>query len=380
MSFSMEVPDLNAIQNKVEEEVKPTSQEEIKLQELAEKNVSELLKVDLDSLSDKKVILKTIDDFGIKTMERSSKKNSLLSVSIQKLSASGNEGHLVADGLSRLQQEMKGLDPSGIDFTKKGLLGVIFNPLKSYFAKYQKADGVIANIIETIENGKEILKNDITTLEIEKSALRELTKQLSKEIKLASLMDANIENQIELAKARVEDEEKIKFISEEVLFPLRQKVLDMQTMIAVNNQGIIAMEMVIRNNKELIRGVDRARTVTMSALNTAVMVASATCNQKLVLNSIQALNTTTAEFIKSTSKMIQQQGIEIQKQSIEACIPADIIMEALNNVITAVEDYNTYKIQSLPVMKQVINKFGELSEVGEKVILRLEKGNSLGLT
>lgn len=138
--------------------------------------------------------------------------------------------------------------------------------------------------------------------------------------------------------------------------------------------------MVIRNNKELIRGVDRARTVTMSALNTAVMVASATCNQKLVLNSIQALNTTTAEFIKSTSKMIQQQGIEIQKQSIEACIPADIIMEALNNVITAVEDYNTYKIQSLPVMKQVINKFGELSEVGEKVILRLEKGNSLGLT
>lgn len=199
------------------------------------------MKVDLDSLSDKKVILKTIDDFGIKTMERSSKKNSLLSVSIQKLSASGNEGHLVADGLSRLQQEMKGLDPSGIDFTKKGLLGVIFNPLKSHFTKYQKADGVIANIIETIENGKEILKNDITTLEIEKSALRELTKQLSKEIKLASLMDANIENQIELAKARVEDEEKIKFISEEVLFPLRQKVLDMQTMIAVNNQGIIAM-------------------------------------------------------------------------------------------------------------------------------------------
>ena len=79
-------------------------------------------------------------------------------------------------------------------------------------------------------------------------------------------MDEQISAQIEQAKLDGIEEEKLKFVTEEILFPLRQRIMDMQQMVVVNHQGIVAMEVVKRNNKELIRGVDRARTVTVTAL------------------------------------------------------------------------------------------------------------------
>ena len=42
--------------------------------------------------------------------------------------------------------------------------------------------------------------------------------------------------------------------------------MDMQQMIVVNQQGIIAIEVIRRNNKELIRGVDRAKNVTIFSI------------------------------------------------------------------------------------------------------------------
>src|SRR2546428_13963908 len=75
------------------------------------------------------------------------------------------------------------------------------------------------------------------------------------------------------------------------LFPYT--TLFRSTQLAVNAQGYLALELVRKNNLELIKGVDRATTTTISALRTAVIVAQALTNQELVLNQITALNTTT---------------------------------------------------------------------------------------
>ena len=56
------------------------------------------------------------------------------------------------------------------------------------------------------------------------------------------------------------------------------------------------------------QGRRRATTTTVSALRTAVIVAQALADQKLVLDQITALNTTTANLIESTSEMLHQQS------------------------------------------------------------------------
>lgn len=379
MGFSMEVPDTEAIKKEIEQQVKPDTEEVEKIKELADSNVNELLKIDLGSLEERKIVLKSIEDFGIDTMQKSSKKNSLLQVTVGALSNTGGEGGAVAKGLMELQREMKGMDPSVIDFTKTGILGKIFNPVRAYFEKYQKADNVISDIVESLEKGKSTLKNDNTTLEIEEVALRDITKKLMKEIEMGTLMDESIESQIQLARARNEDEDKIRFISEEILFPLRQRIMDMQQMIVVNHQGIMAIEVVRRNNKELIRGVDRAKNVTVTAMKIAATVASALYNQKIVLKKIEMLNATTNELIAGTSRMLKEQGAEIHKQSMESGVSVDTLKTAFEDCISAIDDISKYKMEALPRMKDTIAQFKELADKGEEQIKRLESGTKLGL-
>ena len=151
-------------------------------------------------------------------------------------------------------------------------------------------------------------------------------------------------------------------------------------MLVVNQQGIMAFEVVIRNNKELIRGVDRAKTVTISALKIAVTVASSLYNQNIVLEKIEALNKTTNAIIAGTSKMLKEQGVAIQKQAMDTTISIDTLKEAFTDVLSALDSISIYKQEALPKMRQTIEQFKELAETGEKQIQRLEKGAKINFS
>lgn len=379
MSFTMVVPDEAAIKNAVQEQVKPVPEEVARLQEVAEGNVAEIMTLDIDEFAKRKDILQSIESFGADSMKRSAAKNSLLQVTVGSLSKDGDEGGVVAKSLVKLNREIKDLDPSLIDFAKRGILAKFFNPVRDYFSRYERADSVIADIVASLDKGKIILKNDNTTLGIEQQAMRDLTKLLMKEIELGTLMDAAIERQIEEAKARNEDPEKVKFVSEEVLFPLRQRIMDLQQMIVVNQQGVMATEIVIRNNKELMRGVERAKNVTISALKVSVTVASALYNQDIVLTKIKMLDMTTNNFIRSTSEMLKVQGAEIQKDAINPTASVEDLKAAFADVMEALEAISTYKQEALPKMRDTINQFKELAALGEEQIEKLEKGEKLAL-
>ncbi|MFX5477000.1 toxic anion resistance protein, partial [Acinetobacter baumannii] len=75
------------------------------------------------------------------------------------------------------------------------------------------------------------------------------------------------------------------------------------------------LDLVKKNNQELVKGVDRASTTTVAALRTAVTVAQALGNQKLVLEQITQLNTTTASIIDSTGALLKSQTAEIHQQA-----------------------------------------------------------------
>ena len=371
--MKMEIVNTEELKREVEVEVEPAEKQIVLLQNQAELNVNEIMTLDISALQEKRNLLQTINLFGMESLQASARKNSLLQVTVGSLSKESNDGSIVSNSLADLHREIKNLDPSYLDFTKQGILGKIFNPVRRYFEKYNQADGVIKDIIVSLDKGKKTLTNDNITLELEEESLREITKKLRAEIELGMIMDEKVSHAIERAKESGEDEDKIRFITEEVLFPLRQRVMDLQQMIVVNHQGIIAIEVIRRNNKELIRGVDRARTVTVTALQTAVMVASALYNQKIVLSKIELLNDTTSNLITSTSRMLKEQGVTIQKQASENSVSPEVLKQAFNDVISAIDDISTFKQQALPKMAEIVMQFKELAIVGEKEVARLEK-------
>jgi len=267
---------------------------------------------------------------------------------------------------------MKDLDPSMLDFAKTGFLGSIFNPVRRYFKRYEKAETAISNIIKSLDLGSKTLQNDNTTLLAEEDHLRNLTKKLIADIELGKMMDESIEAQIKKAELEDVDPNKITFVREEILFPLRQRIMDMQQMIVTNQQGIISLNVIRRNNKELIRGVNRAKNVTVTALRTGVMVASALYNQKVVIKKIQTLNENTEQIIQSTSRMLREQGSDIQKQSMETMISPEVLKTSFADAIAAIDDISKYKTQAIPKMQESINTFYEMAKEGQEVIDKIE--------
>jgi uncharacterized protein YaaN involved in tellurite resistance len=376
----MEVPDEAAIKKEVLKQVKPVPEDVARLQDVAERNVEEILTLDIDEFAKKKDILQSIESFGADSMKRSAAKNSMLQIQVGSLSKDGDEGGVVAISLIELHREIKDLDPSPIDFAKTSIIGkLIYDPVRAYFARYQKVEKMIVDIADSLEKGKITLINDNTTLEIEQHSLRDLTKKLMKEVQLGVLMDESIEKQIEAARAGNEDPEKVNFVTEEVLFPLRQRIMDMQQVIIVNQQGVMATEIVIRNNKELIRGVERTNFVTIPALRNSVMIARALYDELIVLMKIQKLNEITNKLIRGNAQILKEQGVEIQKKSMEANISFETLKEAHADLMDAIVAINDYKVVALPKMREEINKFKDMADKVEEQIQQLEKGHKLDL-
>lgn len=260
----------------------------------------------------------------------------------------------VATTLTELRRTVEDLDPSQATGVKK-LLGIIpfGDKLRDYFLKYESAQEHLDAIVKALYDGKDELLADNVALENERRNLWETMGRLREYAYIASALDTAVE--AEIASVSTSDPERAAKLRDEVLFYVRQKHTDLLTQLAVCIQGYLAIDLVKRNNLELIKGVDRATTTTLAALRTAVIVAQALTHQKLVLNQIQALNTTTENMIAGTSKMLKEQGAEIHAQASSEMISIETLKTAFADVYAAMDAVDTYKAQALDSMAQTVS-------------------------
>jgi uncharacterized protein YaaN involved in tellurite resistance len=194
--------------------------------------------------------------------------------------------------------------------------------------------------------------------------------RLEQMILLSKTMDERLEDKAnELDHS---DPAKAKAIRESALFYVRQRTQDLLTQMAVTVQGYLALDLVKKNNVELVKGVDRASTTTVSALRTAVTVAQALTNQKLVLEQITALNTTTANIIDSTGKLLKSQTATIHEQAASATIPIETLQRAFQNIYDTMDAIDTFKLKALDSMKTTVNVLGQEVEKSKGYIARAE--------
>ena len=377
--FSLDLPNAEQIKQEVSAQLAPSKEEKEMITDAVKEKADQIMAVDLDSLSERREFIQVIETFGADVVQQSQSKNSILQKRMGDFSKAGGESGEIAKGLEELSIKMRDLDPSSLDFTKTGVLGRLFNPIRRYFERYKTADAEIASIVKSLDKGKSILKNDNTTLEIEQASMRDLTKQLTQKIELGSQLDNHLKNAVENAKASNEPSERIQFVESEIIFPLEQRLMDFQQLLAVNQQGIIAMEVIRKNNLELIRAVDRAQSVTVTALRVAVTVAGALYNQKIVLEKVQMLNETTNQMIASTAKLLKEQGAAIQKESINANISPDTLKQAFSDTLSALNDITAYKTKALPQMERTIQEFYDIAREGARQLNSMEKSSNMKL-
>ncbi|MCA3240004.1 MAG: toxic anion resistance protein [Rubrivivax sp.] len=272
-----------------------------------------------------------------------------------------DQGSEIGKGLIDLRRTIEDLDPSrqGDLFSARKLLGFIpmGNKLVDYFDRYQSSQAHLNAIIESLKRGKDELLRDNAAIEQEKTNLWGLMERLEKYIHIGKKLDAELD-----AKARAldaQDPEKARVVREEMLFYTRQKVMDLLTQMSVNIQGYLALDLIRKNNLELMKGVDRATTTTVSALRTAVIVAQALANQKLVLDQISALNTTTGNLIASTSEMLRDQSAAIHQQAASSTIDIAQLQKAFANIYQTMDTIADFKTKALASMQTTVDSLGQ---------------------
>ena len=263
-----------------------------------------------------------------------------------------NSGSSVAKTLTDLRRTVEDLDPEKATVHK--LLGMIpfGDKLRDYFHRYESAQSHIDAIVKALYDGQDELRKDNAALEQEKLHLWETMQRLTQYAYVAEHLDAALVAKI--AEVEATDPDKAKALRDDVLFYARQKHQDLLTQLAVSIQGYLAIDLVKKNNLELIKGVDRATTTTIAALRTAVIVAQALANQKLVLDQIDALNTTTSKLIESTSQLLATQSVEINKQAASSTVSIDSLKAAFANVYQAMDAIDSFKTEALDSMAQTV--------------------------
>jgi uncharacterized protein YaaN involved in tellurite resistance len=262
----------------------------------------------------------------------------------------------VSNNLVKLRRTVEDLDPSrqGL-LSKKTLFGIIpfGNRLRDYFAKYESSQRNIDAIIQSLYRGQDELRQDDAALEQEKANVWAIKDKLQQYLYMSAQLDSALTAKI--ASLQSTDPDKAKALQEDVLFYVRQKRQDLLTQLAVNMQGYLAMDLIRKSNMELIKGVDRATTTTVSALRTAVIVAQALNNQKLVLDQITALNTTTGNLIESTSQLLKEQTGKVYDQAASSTIDIKQLQTAFDNIYQTMDSIDAFKLQALDSMKQTID-------------------------
>ncbi len=276
--------------------------------------------------------------------------NRLLQTPVRAIKEGGlASGSKVGNTLLELRRTVEDLDPSQATGVRK-FLGVIpfGDKIVDYFRRYESAQGHLNGILHSLRNGQDELTKDNVALNMEKQNLWATMGRLNSYIYVAERLDAKLVTQI--SQLELSDPERGKALSQDVLFYVRQKHQDLLTQLAVSIQSYLAIDIIIKNNIELIKGVDRASTTTISALRTAVIVAQALASQKLVLDQITALNTTTSDLIQRTSEMLRDNSAAIQQQAASATIGLPQLQAAFANIYATMDSIDAFKLKALDTM------------------------------
>jgi len=375
---------------KTEEAAGAIPVDDTKKSELAQKAAAfaaELASIDTRSPEFTKK-LDSITSMGDKDLRASANVSSRMldrPAAVMKANKGGSGGDAqtrVANTLVDLRTTVTELDPNRADLSgaKKVLKWIPGgDKIQKYFAKYESAQSHLNAIIKSLESGQDELRKDNAAIETEKANMWTVMGKLSEYQQLAAALDdAVVQKVAELEAAG--NTEAANTLKSDALFAIRQRRQDIMTQMAVSVQGYMALDLVRKNNVELIKGVDRAQTTTVSALRTAVIVSQALSRQKLVLDQITALNTTTSNLIESTSNQLKIQGAEINQQAASSTIDVQKLQAAFDNVFATMDAIDTFRAQAVDSMAQTVNALEGQIERAKPYLERTRRGDGSDTT
>ena len=239
--------------------------------------------------------------------------------------------------LARLRLVLDRLTPGEDILKPKKFLGIFgrSSPILTYFDRYLFAEAEIEAALSTMMESRDLLFRDNVTISGHRSASRPLITGLTEAIGMCASLDERFEKLCsQLDKS---DPAKAQALRSTALIEVRQRHTDLLTQMAVSQQSYAMLGLIATNNNDLIKGIDRASSTTIAALQTAVVAAQTLANQNLVLNRIAGVQSTAGSLIDRASASTSEGNHQIDLSGAEAARQVVSLRTAFAEVRTSVD-------------------------------------------
>ncbi|MEU4768484.1 toxic anion resistance protein [Actinosynnema sp. NPDC023794] len=272
----------------------------------------------------------------------------------------------VTTSLSGLRRTVAELDPAKLPITGRKLLKVFpaANTAKKALDRYRAAGEPVNALVVDLRNRQDVLRRDNAVIKGERERLWRAMGKLAEAAAFAEAVDAAIDRQAGIFD--LTDPARARALRADVLHPIRQRHQDLLTQLAVSAQGYLALDLVRRNNDELIRGVERAVTTTVAALRIALLVSGALASQRDVLDEVAALQATTDGLIRANTELLDLQGAEIRRASSDPAVAVETIRASFDRIYAAIDAVDGYRADAVRTMAVTVESLsGELRRAEE---------------
>lgn len=261
----------------------------------------------------------------------------------------------VSASLTELRRSVRELDPQDLSrLTGRKILGFLpgGNAARGLLARLRAADEPLNRIVLKLRSGQDALRRDNAAIKGERQRLWDVMTALSRDAALATEMDEAVERQVAILD--LAEPERAQALHADVLFGLRQRHQDLLTQLAVCAQGYLALDVVRRNNDELIKGVERAVSTTVTALRIGVTVAAALAGQREVIDQVDAVRGLTDSLLRSNAALMSLQGQDVQRLAAEPAVGVDAVRTSFDQIYAAIDAVDTFKARAADSMSSTV--------------------------
>jgi uncharacterized protein YaaN involved in tellurite resistance len=247
-------------------------------------------------------------------------------------------------------------------------LPFIGDPLTEWVLNYLSVGTVIDDMVRSMQSAVSEMKRDNDTLLDDQIAMKELAFKLEDVVRWAMYVDQAISARLESSGDL--GEAKKRFIEEEVLYVLKQKIISQMELQNINRQGVLVSESIIRGNKELIRGYENGIKSTMAAIRIAAALAVSLEKQNRNRRVLTAINDYKGKVVRHTGEQLLQNTKDIIAESATAGARIEDLNAGFNAALESFELVSEFKRNLLPKLSADI---GSLNEISEKLATAVEK-------
>ncbi len=316
----------------------------------AETLVAELLAAEPTDGPARDAARRRVETLGRDAQATANRRARLLDVPVRGLA--GGTDDEVTRALAELRAEVDRLDPAGLDLAQSWLGRAVGRlpggrtPAQRYFGRFETSQLVLDRILRSLQQGRDQLRRDIVTLEADQDELRVAIASLTEQVGLGQAVDRGLEEA--LSGTMPGGERQRELVRDDFLYLLRQRTIDLQQQLTVTQQGVLALDVLARNSRELVRGVDRALNVTVAALDVAVTVALGLAQQRLVLDKVEAVTARVPELTRQVGRNLRTHGVDTHRRAAETGKDLTALREAFADINRTLDEIDSYQQEASP--------------------------------